>query len=136
MQQVERRTEVRGWAATIEAPTLRDLRQEIGRAHRAGELAASGPVHLTPGGRYRVQVWRLKERSSAPAWRRPVLVVGGVLLVLGAAGVAGWWLVGVTAAGVAAVPLTAAVGFLAIVGGIRLVWRRSGCTVTVTHRRH
>lgn len=136
MQQIEQRREVRGWAATIEAPSLRDLRREIGRAHRAGELAASGPVHLTPTGGYRVQVWRLKERSSAVAWRRPVLVAGGVLLVLGAAGAVGWWLVGATASALAAVPLPAAAGVLAIVAGLRALLRPRGCTVTVTHTRH
>lgn len=123
------------WPARIEAASLRELRQEIGRAHRNGELAASGPIHQLEYGGYFVNVYRLKDRPVVPAWRRPVLVASGAVLALGGAAALGWWLVGVTAALVLAWGPMVATG-AGVLLFIRGVSRPSGCTVTVTHRRH
>lgn len=121
------------WLATIEAASLRDLRREIGRAHRRGELAASGPVHQLERGGYFVNVLRLRDRPVVPAWRRPVLVVGGVLLTLVAAAAAGWWLMLATAPFLPALAGGAAV--LALLSAAAAP-RPAGCTITITHRRH
>ena len=117
------------WAATIHAPTVRRLRQEIGRAHKRGELAASGPILPVPGGGYAVQVYRLKD----PARRVPVAVwvAGGAVAVLGGAAALGWWLVGVTAPLIVAWAPVAA-GVLAVRVLFALL-SRPGCTIT--HRR-
>lgn len=118
------------WLECIEAPSLRNLRREVGRAHRRGELAASGPIHRLEHGGYYVQVYRLKARHPRAAWRRPVLVVGSVALVLAAAAAAGWWATSLL------LPAPLLGGGAALLA-VRLVARRRGCvtTVTVVHRR-
>jgi hypothetical protein len=121
------------WAATINAPTVRQLRQEVGRAHRRGELAASGPIQPVPGGGFQVSVYRLKpprrRRVPAAAW-----VAGGVTSLLGGAAMLGWWLVDATAPLIAAWVPALGVG-LAVRGVIGLLVRQGG-SCTITHTRH
>lgn len=127
--QIERVQDAQPWRARIEAPSAVALRRELSRAMRRGELAAVGPAQRTAAG-YAVEVWRLKARRTAPAWRRPVLIAAGVVSTLAAAAAVGWWL----AAPVAPAALVAAVVLLFL----RLATpRRRGCTttVTITHRR-
>lgn len=129
MREVERRTR-EPWPALIEGQTQRALLREVGRALRAGELAGTGQMRQRENGRWVVPVYRLKDPPSVPAWRRPVLVVTGVVLVLAGAAVAGWWL---TAAG----PAVGAVAIVLLL--LRVVSRPArgrGCTITITHRRH
>lgn len=129
---------VEPWPALIEGPSRAVLLREVGRAFRAGELAATGVLTRQPSGRWAVPVLRLKDAPVVPAWRRPALVAGGVVLTLSAAGAAGWYLVTLTAAAAGAASLPLIVGGAAVLLGVRLMLRRSSgdCTITITHRRH
>lgn len=120
---------VQPWPATIACHDAAALRREVRRAHRAGELAAVGPVYQLQG-RFAVDVLRLKDRHAAPAWRTPVLVVGGTLLVLVAAAAAGWWLS--LALAPVVLPVIAALALISTVG--RLLVRPGRCTII--HMRH
>lgn len=117
------------WPATVAARNLKALRQEICRAHRAGELAAAGPVYVVRGG-YAVDVLRLKDRHAAPRWRRPALVAGGVALTLAAAAAAGWWLS--MALAPVALPLIVCAASLVPAGW--WVTRDRGCTIIHVRR--
>lgn len=125
------------WAATVEGPSVAAVRAELARAFRNGEIGATGQLWRTPDGRYAVTVLRLKDRPVAPAWRRPALVSGGVVIVLGAAAAAGWLLVSSTVA------VAGAIGLPLIAVSAALLWlayaaasSSSDCTITITHRRH
>lgn len=127
------------WPELIEGPSRRAVLREVGRAVAAGELAASGPLEHAGGGRYRVAVWRIRERAVAPAWRRPVLVVAGTVVVLGGLAALGWWLAGMATAALSAVsvPLVATVAALLWLASRALSSSSGGgceTTVTVTHR--
>jgi hypothetical protein len=118
------------WPALIEGPSRRAVLREVGRAMRAGELARAGQIRSLESGRWAVPVYRLKAAPAAPAWRRPVLVATGVVVVLSGAAVVGWWLA-------AAGPAVGAVAVVLLL--LRVAPRPSrgqGCTLTITHRRH
>lgn len=116
----------RPWPATITGPSVPALRREVARAHKRGELAASGPMYPTVQG-WAVDVYRLKPpRRRLPVW---TVVTGSAVAVLAAAAATGWWLSSVVALVVpGSVLLTVALA----VG--RWVATPSGCTIT--HTRH
>lgn len=109
---------------------------ELGRAFKAGELAAAAHLMVHPDGRYSIQVLRLKERRVVPSWRKPVLVAGGAVLTLAGLAAGGWWLAGLAVAAipVALVPLL--VGVAMVTGGALIRPSGHGCetTVIVRHR--
>jgi hypothetical protein len=129
---------VKPWPELIEGASRRAVLREVGRAVAAGELAASGPLEHVGRGRYQVAVWRIRERAVERRWRKPVLVAGGAVMVLGGVAALGWWLVGAATSALAAVSLP-----VLGVGGA-LLWLvyagisggGGGCetTVTVRHR--
>lgn len=136
MREIEQ-TRHQGWPDVLVASSRAELLKAVGAAQRRGELGAVGLLHCADVGVWSVRVVRLRDpRPPAPAWRRPVLVGGAVVLVLGGAAALGWWLVGVTVAAVSfSLPGVLGAAAMAVVG---LALLRGGCTVVVkvTHHRH
>jgi hypothetical protein len=74
------------------------LMAEVARRERAGEFQRIDRTAYwdSETGRWRIRVQRL--RPPPPCWRRPALIAGGVLGLLGALVAAGWWLLATLAA--------------------------------------
>jgi len=73
--------------------------------------------------------WVEQYKPIRPVWVRPVAMGAGGVLVLGGLAAAGWFLMGVL---VGLLPV--GLGALAVAGAVRLLVRRPGCTITITHR--
>jgi hypothetical protein len=129
------------WPAEIESSSRALLIAEVGRAMRAGELAATGALYRTREGRWAVPVLRLKDRPpEPPAWRTPVLIGAGVLVGFGGVALIGWALAmwAASLAGALMVPVLAIGAMAWAIMRAAGRSRPSGCTttVTITHRGH
>lgn len=108
-----------------------DLAAAVLRQARRGEVRplAARPLYNTTTGLWEIQVLRLRE--PAPAWIRPVIATGAILIALAALLGLGWWMLTTLTSGPVVAFLLAA---LVALGGIARAGRAPVVTVTQSVR--